>query len=86
MTPPSERPVSEFVPVDQFYVSYNATDLRRADRYTHVIYMTPHELQKQIMSGMYRDIESLRARKLPAIDHEPDKLNSIMGIEFQRRA
>ena len=31
------RPVSEFVPIDQFYVNYYATDLRRADRYTHVI-------------------------------------------------
>jgi len=28
------RPVSEFVPIDQFYVSYFATDLLRADRYT----------------------------------------------------
>ena len=31
------RPVSEFVPIDQFYVSYYATDLRRADRYTHIL-------------------------------------------------
>lgn len=79
--PASERPVSEFVPVDQFYVSYNATDLRRADRYTHVIYMTPHELQKQIMSGMYRDIDLSEPS-----DFQPSTMsqtiNSIMGIEF----
>jgi len=77
----SERPVSEFVPVDQFYVSYNATDLRRADRYTHVIYMTPHELQKQIKSGMYRDIDLTEPGNF-----EPSSMsqtiNSIMGIEF----
>lgn len=79
--PASDRPVSEFVPVDQFYVSYNATDLRRADRYTHVIYMTPHELQKQIMSGMYRDIDLSEPSEF-----EPSSMsqtiNSIMGIEF----
>jgi chaperonin GroES len=79
--PASERPVSEFVPVDQFYVSYNATDLRRADRYTHVIYMTPHELQKQIKSGMYRDIDLTEPGNF-----EPSSMsqtiNSIMGIEF----
>ena len=79
--PASERPVSEFVPVDQFYVSYNATDLRRADRYTHVIYMTPHELQKQIMSGMYRDIDlSEPGNFQPSTMSQT--INSIMGIEF----
>jgi len=30
-----ERPVSEFVPIDQFYVSYYASNLKKADRYTH---------------------------------------------------
>lgn len=42
------RPVSEFVPIDQFYVSYYATDLRRADRYTHVIYRSPVEMKRDI--------------------------------------
>ena len=45
-----ERPVSEFVPIDQFYVSYYASDLRKADRYTHIIYRSPHDLRKEIMS------------------------------------
>jgi len=31
-----KRPMSEFIPIDQFYISYYATDLRNADRYTHV--------------------------------------------------
>ena len=79
--PASERPVSEFVPVDQFYVSYNATDLRRADRYTHVIYMTPHELQKQIMSGMYRDIDLSEPNAFQPSTMS-QTINSIMGIEF----
>ena len=52
-----ERPVSEFVPIDQFYVSYYATDLRRADRYTHILYRSPIELARQINAGMYRDID-----------------------------
>ena len=30
-----KRPVSEFVPIDQFYVSYYASNLRKAERYTH---------------------------------------------------
>lgn len=79
--PAGDRPVSEFVPVDQFYVSYNATDLNRADRYTHVIYMTPHEIQKQIASGLYRDVDLTEPNGF-----EPSTMsqtiNSIMGIEF----
>ncbi len=52
-----KRPVSEFVPIDQFYVSYYASNLRKADRYTHVIYRSPVELAKDIRSGIYRDVE-----------------------------
>ena len=52
-----DRPVSEFVPIDQFYVSYYATDLRRADRYTHILYRSPIELARQINAGMYADID-----------------------------
>ena len=55
-----ERPVSEFVPIDQFYVSYYASDLRKADRYTHIIYRSPHDLMREIRSGMYLDIEFTR--------------------------
>ena len=50
-----KRPCAEFVPIDQFYVSYYATDLRNADRYTHVIYKNAVELQKDIASEIYVD-------------------------------
>ena len=47
-----KRPVSEFVPIDQFYVSYYASNLRKADRYTHVIYRSPVDLAKDIISQL----------------------------------
>ncbi len=47
------RPVSEFIPVDQFIVSYSCTDLQRARRYTHVLYKTQDELKQDIASGLY---------------------------------
>ena len=43
-----KRPVSEFVPIDQFYVSYYASNLQKAERYTHVIYRNPVDLAKEI--------------------------------------
>ena len=74
-----KRPVSEFVPIDQFYVSYYASNLRKADRYTHVIYRSPVDLAKDIRSGIYSDLE------LPdATDPQPtsftSKMDTILGL------
>ena len=52
-----KRPSSEFIPIDPFYVSYYATDLRNADRYTHVIYKSPVDLSHDMKAGVYKDIE-----------------------------
>jgi len=74
-----ERPVSEFVPVDQFYISYYATDLRRADRYTHVIYRSPNDIHRDIASGMYADIE-LPEAGTPHQTSMGSKIDEIMGF------
>ena len=73
------RPVSEFVPIDQFYVNYYATDLRRADRYTHVIYRSPVEMQRDILSGMYADIE-LPEATVPTQTPMAQKMDTILGL------
>ena len=57
-----KRPVSEFIPIDQFYVSYYATDLRNADRYTHLIYRSPIDMEKDIRAGVYDDVELTRTK------------------------
>jgi hypothetical protein len=43
-----DRPVSEFVPIDQFVVSNFAVNLRSADRYTQVLYRSPIQLEREI--------------------------------------
>jgi hypothetical protein len=74
-----DRPVSEFVPIDQFYVSYYATDLRRADRYTHVIYRSPVDLARQVDAGMYADIE-LPTAGIPTLSGMAEKMDSVLGL------
>ena len=74
-----DRPVSEFVPIDQFYVSYYATDLRRADRYTHVIYRSPVDLARQIDAGMYADVE-LPTAGIPTLSGMAEKMDSVLGL------
>ena len=73
------RPVSEFVPIDQFYVSYYATDLRRADRYTHVIYRSEVEMKRDIASEMYADID-LPTAGTPNLAPISQKMDTIMGL------
>jgi len=74
-----QRPVSEFVPVDHFYVSYYATDLRTAERYTHMIYRSPNDFKKDVVSGMYRDID-VGEPEAPDTTSMGQKIDNIMGI------
>ena len=74
-----KRPVSEFIPIDQFYVSYFATDLRNADRYTHVIYRSPVEIERDIRAGVYKDIE-LPDPNNTNITSFTEKMDTILGI------
>lgn len=74
-----ERPVSEFIPIDQFYVSYYATDLRRADRYTHVLYRSPVEMARQINAGMYADVE-LPDPYMPEQSALTEKMDTVLGL------
>lgn len=75
----TERPVSEFVPIDQFYVSYYATDLRRADRYTHVLYRSPIEMAKAINAGMYSNVD-LPDAYVPEQSPLTEKMDTVLGL------
>ena len=52
------RPVSKFIPAEDVLVPYVATDLKTAERVTHVIKMSENELRKMQVSGIYLDMES----------------------------
>ena len=74
-----KRPVSEFVPIDQFYVSYYASNLRKADRYTHVIYRSPVDLAKDMRTGIYRDVDLPEATN-PQPTSFSEKMDTIIGL------
>jgi len=74
-----KRPVSEFVPIDQFYVSYYASNLRKADRYTHVIYRSPVDLARDMRTGIYDDIELPDATN-PNPTSLSEKMDTILGL------
>ena len=74
-----KRPKSEFIPIDQFYVSYYATDLANADRYTHVIYRSPVELARDIRVGVYQDID-LPTPSVGSMSAFSEKMDTIIGL------
>lgn len=55
------RPVAQFVPAEDFVVSYGATDLLSAQRYTHRTKRSKNEIRRLQLSGFYRDIDLAEA-------------------------
>jgi hypothetical protein len=52
-----ERPVSIFVPAEDFVIAYGASNLERCPRYTHVMKKFPNEVLELQVAGFYREIE-----------------------------
>jgi len=52
-----QRAVSKFVPAEDMVVPYSASDLRTAERVTHVVRMTYNDIRKLQVAGVYRDVE-----------------------------
>ena len=74
-----KRPKSEFIPIDQFYISYYATDLSNADRYTHVISRSPVELKRDIKAGVYEDVELSSPSGYTGTPFS-EKMDTIIGL------
>ena len=78
--PTKQRAVSKFVPAEDLVVPYHASDLRTAERYTHVVRMSENEIRKMQVGGIYRDVDLS-----PSEDDESDstirgKADEIQGL------
>ncbi len=51
--PQHRRPSSEFVPIDDIYLPFAATNFYSAERKTHVQYITKSEYARRVKNGMY---------------------------------
>lgn len=51
------RPEFLFVPIDDMYLPFAATNFYTAQRRTHVQYITQLEYDRRVSSGMYRDVD-----------------------------
>ena len=55
--PSMGRVCSHFIPAEDFVVSYGASDLLTASRYTHMMRKSHNDIRKLQVAGLYRDIE-----------------------------
>jgi len=76
--PSLERQVSLFVPAEDLIVPYGASDLRTADRVTHIMRKTKNELRKLQIAGFYRDIDL--GEPSTAFDEVEKKIAEKMGF------
>lgn len=61
------RPEFLFVPIDDMYLPFAATNFYTAQRRTHVQYVTQLEYESRVEAGMYRDVD------LPKPGMEPEQ-------------
>ena len=55
--PSMGRVCAHFVPAEDFVVSYGASDLQTASRYTHIMRKSNNDVRKLQVAGFYRDVE-----------------------------
>ena len=77
----ASRPTCEFVSVDQFYVPFNAPNLQRADRFTHVIYRSSNDLKRDIAADMYRECDLGEPNSQERSDIST-KMDEILGFSY----
>ena len=55
--PTLQRPVTEFIKAQDFYIDYYASDLETAERYTHKYLLSKNEIKKMQLAGIFKDVE-----------------------------
>jgi chaperonin GroES len=77
------RPGFLFVPIDDMYLPYAATNFYTAQRRTHVQYLTQLDYEQRVKSGMYRDVELTPAGLEPEMSVAGQANDKIEGRDAQ---
>ncbi len=71
------RPVSMYVPAEDFIAPYGASELSTCDRYTHLMKRSQNELKKAMKRGFYKQVEL--ELPLPKYSQVREKIDKIVG-------
>ena len=78
-----KRPCTEFVPIDKIYLPYAAGNFYTAQRVTEENTITSYEFEQRVRSGLYRDINLVRAADHPEMSYAEKANNKIEGRKWQ---
>ena len=79
-SPQWRRPATEFIPIDDIYLPFAATNFYSAERKTHVQYITKSEYARRVKSGMYIDVD-IGYAEMPEFSKASQANDKIEGRE-----
>ena len=83
--PTLDRPTSMFVPAEDLFIPYGASDARTAPRVTHAMRKTKNEVKKLQYAGFYRDVElGEPAKDFDEIQKRKDAADGFSAIKDDR--
>lgn len=75
------RPVFEFIAIDEIYLPYAASNFYSAQRKTHVQLLTQLEYDQRVASGMYRDVDLIAPSQTPEKSQAATANDKVEGRE-----
>jgi len=78
-----KRPCTEFVPIDKIYLPFEAGNFYTAQRITEVNTISSWEFQNRVKSGLYRDINLIRASAEPEQSFSEKANAKIEGKRYE---
>ena len=76
-----KRPVPVFVPVDDVYLPFAASNFYTAERSTYCEHITKYEFEQRVKSGQYRDIGEVVTPQAPQVTDSEKATEKIEGKE-----
>ena len=74
-----QRPRTQYVKAQDFYIDYYASDLETAERFTHTYSMSQNEIRKYQLAGMFKDTEVMDS-PMDGESNAEETANEAVGV------
>ena len=74
-----QRPRTQYVKAQDFYIDYYASDLETAERFTHTYSMSQNEIRKYQIAGMFKDTEVMDS-PMDGESNAEETANEAVGV------
>tara|TARA_R110002126_G_scaffold67743_1_gene171443 strand:- start:3845 stop:6253 length:2409 start_codon:yes stop_codon:yes gene_type:complete len=77
-----ERAVAKFIPSDDLYVPYLASDILTCERVTHSLRKSQNEVRKLQVAGFYRDIDLQSYNEETGLQEKENRISGIQKTNY----